>query len=71
MTALANSSTKSNEDEYIDRSDEAEWARLNAGKTVAFPVGDTIFTEADHAANFITEIGLDDLTKLAEQADDH
>lgn len=69
MTTLANSSTKSNDDEYIDRSDEAEWARLNAGQTVAFPVGSTIFTEADHADNFAAEIGLEDLTKLAEQGE--
>jgi hypothetical protein len=68
MTTLTPSLTQS-KDEYIDRSDEAEYARSLGTQGVTFNVGDTIFTEQDHASSFTTEIGLDALTELAENLD--
>lgn len=68
MTALQ-SSSKTFDSEYIDRSDEGEYERLNKAVGAGLILGDTLFTEGDHANAFTTEIGLDDLTKLAENLD--
>lgn len=64
------SSLPTSDEPYIGRSDAEEAERL-ASFSGAVPVGDTVYSENDIAEGFMGEIGLADLTglanKLAEQ----
>jgi hypothetical protein len=50
----------------VGRSDADEVERLASFSSIV-PVGDTVYTEGDAAEGFLGEIGLGDLTDLANK----